>query len=491
MRKIFENSLIYTITGLVMKCFSIFLIPLYTAHLSTEDYGVVGIATSFNDTMIFIVACSIFAAAIRFYVDYKDDKEKLRRFYGTIVSFTLISGVVWLALLFLSRSLLENVIFAGVGFFPIILICSVNLIFFSQYTLFERIYRGQQRALKISIVSFCYFVISITLTIVFVAVLNWGAMGVVLASLLANIVTTLYFWIDALCSKTIKICLDVKILKSALKYSLPILPHNLSTRIAMLISKVLIGDVVSLASLGLYNLAAQFGNIADTIQTYVDQAYGPWLFEKLNADGNSDKRSIRKTTNLLCSFIGLFFLGISLFAHDYVVLFVEKAYIDAWKYIPFIVIVFSLKTPYYFYMEILLYYKKASRHLFIATLSGSLVNVLLSYFFIRSYGIVGSILADAIATIILVTIVVFLSKKLNDIGLRVFDFVGNSLIVSGFIVAGLSLSFIKYQYTFSITNLIFKVAILLLYCLFLIVRFRNVIGALIKLVKDKARNRKK
>ena len=488
-KKVLFNSIIYSVSGLLLKCFSFFLLPLYTKYLTTEDYGITSIATSFINVSGFIVAFSLFSAVMRFYVDLKDDKEKLRRFYGTITVFVFVSSILAAILLFLFRSILARYVFSGVNFFPVIFICLISLVFHCQQAIYDNILRSQQKAFKSSILSIATFFVTLVLNLFFVIHLKMGATGTLLATLISYIGYSIYFHVDMIAKHEIVFCFDSVLLKKALRYSIPIMPHNLSTQIAMLISKVLIGDTASLASLGVYSIAAQFGNMADTIQGYVDQAYGPWLYEKLHDKEQDNNSSIRKIVNGLVSIIGLFFIGISLFAHDYIVLLINKNYIDAWKYVPLIVMVFSIKTIYYFYVEILFFYKQASKYLFIATLSSSILNIFLSYFLIPVYGVYGSILADALAMIIRVGIVVYISRKYGSIGLRIKDFIVNIVLVGIFICGGLSLSYLKYYDTFNINNFLFKLLILLLYIVTMFVMNRDVMKPLLKHFYSKFRER--
>ena len=40
-KRVLINSVIYSCCGILQKCFSFFLLPLYTAYLTTEDYGLI------------------------------------------------------------------------------------------------------------------------------------------------------------------------------------------------------------------------------------------------------------------------------------------------------------------------------------------------------------------------------------------------------------------------------------------------------------------
>lgn len=489
-KKLVINSIVYSLSGLLMKCFSFFLIPLYTAYLSTEEYGITSIATSFLTTMGYIVSFSLFSAVMRFYVDLKDDKVKLKRFYGTVVAFVVLSGITFGILFVLFGNILSKYVFAGIDFYPVVFICVITMVFSCLHTVFDQILKSQQRAGESSILSIAYFLLTVTMNIVFVVVFKKGAMGVVLSTFLSSIAYTLYFVVKMLIKKEMSFCFDLKLLKEALKYSIPIMPHNLSTQIAELVSKSLIGGVDALSVLGIYSIAAQFGNLSDTIQNYVNQAYAPWLYENLHNKADGYKDNLRGMVNMLVSVIGLMLIGIALFAHDYIILFVDEAYVDSWKYVPLIVLVFALKVPYYFYVNILFYYKKASRVLFVATLSSSLLNIALSAFLIPAYGAIGSIIADAICMLLRVTIIIVISKRFDDIGLRLKDFILNFFVTATFIFVGLALSFFKYNNTFSIWNFIYKVFVVLAYILYVLILNRKRLRPFINLIAGKIKRKK-
>ena len=158
-------------------------------------------------------------------------------------------------------------------------------------------------------------------------------------------------------------------------------------------------------------------------------------------------------------------------------------------YVPLIVSVFAIKTAYYFYVEILFYYKEASRKLFIATLTGSVLNILLSAICIPIWSVYGSILADAIAMLVRVLIVVAISRKYEDVGLRIRDFVINFVIIELFIFMGLILSIMNYQTTFSIFNFGYKIVVVLLYVIMIFMMNRESAMVMLAKFKEKRKNK--
>lgn len=483
--KVVKNSIIYTVSGLLIKCFNFFLLPLYTAYLTTSDYGITSIATSFLNTMSYIVTFSLFSAVMRFFVDLKEDPEKLKRFYGTVVNFTFLSGGFFFLLLTALQKPLSRYVFSGVDYFPVIAVCLVTMVFNCQHLIYENILRSQQKAMKCAVLSLVYFGLLVGGNIFFVVVLKMGAVGVLLATLVAAGLYTVFFVADMYRSGNMQFCLDMPLLKDALRYSVPIMPHNLAPQIAELVAKAMLGGVASLGAVGVFSIAVQFGTVADTVQIYVNNAYGPWLFEQLHQKAEGYKKRIRELVTALSSLVGLLLICIALFAQDYILLFMNPSYAEAWRFVPFVVLKYAIKTPYWFYINTLLYNKKASRILFVATLTGSFADVLLACAFIPMWGAYGSVAADMIAMLIRVIIVMVISKRTEDIGLRLRDFILNFALVAGCIFAGLAPSWFFFGNRFSFVTLGIKVLVVLGYGLVLAVQHKQAVKVVLQKVLKK------
>ena len=127
-KKLIANSFLYTISGLLSKCLHFFLLPLYTQFLTTEDYGIQNILLSFNAVTNYIILLCLDSAALKFYADNKDDKEKCRRFFGTALCIVTLMCFAVLGIVFLIRDFLTSYVFDGIDFFPYVVIGLVLLV---------------------------------------------------------------------------------------------------------------------------------------------------------------------------------------------------------------------------------------------------------------------------------------------------------------------------------------------------------------------------
>lgn len=484
-KKVIGNSVVYTFNSILLKAFGFLLLPLYTNYLEDTDYGITGVITSFTNVANYIIAFCLFAAVMRFYADYKEDRQKVKRLFGSILMFVFLSGVVFTTILIVFHKITCQLFFKKIDFYPTVLIALVGLTFGCMNLIYEQILKSMEQAKKYAITSICLFFFQLVLNIIFIVFMDMGANGVLLATLIVNIAMFIYMLYDLTKNDLITICLDKSILREALIYSVPLLPHNLSSTIASFTSRIFIKDMVTLGSVGLFNIATQFGSITDMIQTAVNTAFQPYFYEQLNKKEKGYKENIVKLTNALVWVYGFLFIGLALFAQDLILLLLHKSYAKAWTVIPFIVVTFSIKILYYFYINILMYYKKATRYIFTATLSSSILNIVLSYLLIPHFDMYGSVMADIICMVIRVAIIILLSKKYECVGYKLRSFIIKILMIIGFICVGLIPAYTKYTYTFSGINFVYKLFIFMVYTGLCIYFMRDEIKKVYNKIKDK------
>jgi len=458
--KVVKNSFLYVFSSILMKGFGFILLPIYTYFLTPEDYGTINLLNGFINIMVFIVALSLYAAIIRFYVDYKKDHQKLKRFHGTVFLFILISGMSFLTLSLVFNDVMLQLFFKNITFFPIIFIALLSITFIAIHTMHYNVLMAMQNGPKAVTINVIFFLLQAGMNIVFITVFDLGAVGIMLSQLILNV---MYFWFaffDLKKHDLIVICLDLKILKEVLKYSIPIIPHNLSTRIASLISKLFLNNTNSLALVGIYSVSLQFGMLIDTIQVAVNKAFKPWFFEMLEDQSVSNKTEIVNLTKVLLICYSVVYMIIGLFSQDVIVLLINDQYITAWTIIPIFVFGFSIKSLYYFYANILFYYKDASKKIFIGTIIGSTSNIMFAALLIPLYGMYGGAISFVISKVITVVIIVMISKQYPFDGYKIFDMLKVILTSMTFMLLGLLFSYSKYDTEFDVGNFIYKFLVL-------------------------------
>ncbi len=411
-QKVFNNSLIYTIGTLASKAIGFFLVPLYTNCMANSEYGVTTTIINFINTFSVVVTLSLSAALIRFYNDYDENERKV--FIGSVTNIILINSFVIGLLLILLHPIFDSFMFPGIDFYPLLLLGFLSLAFEGVYLVFQYVLLAKQSGLRYAINSLIYLLINTGQTILYVAILDMGALGVILASCLTNLLMSVYGIISMYKQKMMVFAMNGAMLKKALKYSLPFLPHDLTTGLKVYSDKTVINNFLTYAISGLYTLAAQFSSLLGLVQNSINVAFRPWFIEQMNK-GEEGKKEIKFMSCMIMSLYSFCSVGIAVFSKEVITVFSASSYNEAWMYIPVLVISQLITFIYYSHVQSLMYNIKYSRLVFACSLTGLCVNVLLSLCLVQWFNIFGILAAQVIANIVLSTITVVLSRKAEKV----------------------------------------------------------------------------
>ncbi len=409
-KKVLINSVTYTVGNILLKAFSFFLIPLYTSYLSTAEYGKLNLSNGFTAVATAIISLSLYSAVIRYYADYKHDRQMVKRLFGTAVSFYGLVSLCFLTLAFLLRDWITEVLFEGVSFYPVVLLSVTISVVSAFYTLYQEILKGMQNARKSVLLSYLFFFLLIGGNVLCVVFLEMGAAGILLSTLIVNSLMVVLMFIDLYRNDLCALCLDGRILRDLLGYSLPLVPHTLSYSVSSYATRLIINQNMSLSVLGIYSLASQFGNISDVVLNSVQSAFQPWMFETIKREEDGTAK-VRNMAESLMWVYGLLFIGVGTFSKEAILIMASDAYTEAWRYVPLVVMGIALKSPLYFLNSYFYFEKGKTQYIFRSTLVYCLVNVALTALLVPVMGLYGSILADILAMIIRTSMLGFVMAR--------------------------------------------------------------------------------
>lgn len=463
--KVLKNSLFYSIGGVLSKGIGFIMLPIYTAFLTPDQYGVVNLITSFASVMIFLLELSLDAAVIRFYAEFKEDISKCKLFFGTIVIFVAINSILIMGLMIILGDMIGSLIFSKIAFYPYIFTGYLSLLFMPVYSIYQNILKAKQQGKEYIKNSIGYLFIHTILNVVLVVVFKMGAEGMLLSLLITNLLFMAFSIFDMLRKDIMVFRVDFKLLKLALKYSIPILPHNLSNYISIFSSKFFLGTT-KMASVGLYTVATQFSSIIDLVQSSINLSFRPWFNEQMK-NGEEGKRNIAKFAESIFSLSCFVCIGVALFSQEVVYIMVDTKYHTAWQVVPILAASAAIKFVYYTHILVLMYSIKGSRFAFICSFSGSFANLITGYFLIPRLDMFGAATALLVSNILRSVVTVFLSNKFDSIGYNMIKILSRVVIIVIMSALGLFMSYYFEINTFNILNVLYKIVILALATLLL------------------------
>lgn len=458
-KKVLINAMVYVANNIFVKAFQFFLVPVYTAVLSTEEYGISGVLSSFTSVVGILMTLSIGSANLRMYTDYKNEPEKARRFFGSIYLFCVLFGTISVSLLFLFRDLLTHWFLGDIDFFPLAALALASLWLGNFSGQYSSMLNAMQEAKESAAINVVAFLANILLNILFVVVMDLKLNGIYYSSLIVGVCRCFYGLYRIHRRKLVTWCIDWGMIKQSLKYSIPLIPHSLSSTISQYLSKLIIGNTHSLATVGIYSLAGQFGHIIDTVQSAVHSAYLPWFFELRKENSPESVKKVRQLLPVLLDIYSTFFLGIALFSFEAVYIMADEAYHGAWTLVAIFVCIYAIKTPYYFYSAFLFYAKEKTRFIFLASISSNMANIIASSLLIPIWGMYGSVVGDLVGVVVLMVIILFMVHGENSEYFRMSLFLKNNAKLFAFMIIGLSPSFLFFDNELSLVNISYKVVV--------------------------------
>jgi O-antigen/teichoic acid export membrane protein len=452
--KFLKNSGIYIVVSILQKAIGFFLLPLYTAFLTPDDYGILNVVLSISSLLSVFFILSLNGAASRFHYIYLDDELHIKKIWGTLCLFVIINSLFFGAFFIILHRLLLDPFTKGIAFFPFLFLGIISTILSPLYLFFQTYLQTKQDGIKYGINMTLNCLLNICLTILFVVVFRMSVLGVLLASCITSIIFFIYVLI--LFIPRITLSFDKIILKSSLNYSLPLVPHSLSSWLMAMVDRIFVNNIKGKAETGLYSVGYQFGNIINVLTSAVNQAYVPWFFER---EKKGEIQQIIKVAEILTLIYCFIALGISLFAIDILKIMVSTNFQSAWRFTPFISFAYVFSGLYYFYVNIL--FLKQTKWIPVITFGSAIVGIIFNILLIPLVGSIGASISCLFSLFFSSILALFLSIRAEKIRFKYFRMYFYVFI---FFIASLIIFFpvcIKSSYLFILKVILFFILLLI------------------------------
>jgi len=408
---LFKASGIYTLSSIINAAIPFLLLPLLTRYLSPEEYGIVSMYTLLLSITSVFTGLSVHGAINRAYFDERINNHKEYVWNSLIILFISSSFT------FLLYNLLANYIskFTGV---PISWIWTVVLVSFFQFVIncLLAIYQAQLLASKYSKIQIGQSLVNALLTILFVIILLLGWKG----RLLAQILSVFFFGIMAffiLYKHYTEKKINLYYIKHALKFGVPLIPHTIGGMLMTLTDRFIINNLLGLEKVGVYMVGLQLGMVLALITESFNKAYAPWLFEKLNQNNEDIKRKIVKFTYIY--FFGIIFMACLLFFILKILfpIFVGEKFFKAEKVILWILLGNAFNGMYFMVVNYIFYTYKSHILAFVTFIVG-LMNVPITFLFVKFYEELGAAQSFMIVNMLMFLFTWILSAKVYPMNWR-------------------------------------------------------------------------
>ena len=411
-----KNTLIFTIGNIGSKVISFFLIPLYTNVLTTSQYGITDLITTIITVAVPILTLNICESVMRFGLDRDSDYEKNIQIGTFIFIIGMLIGILIIPFCKIYNQISDYAIYI---YFYVLMFAA------SQLYLCDL--RGKELLISYSVGSILQTFCIAVFNIIFLVILKLGIKGYLLAYIVANTIVAFYAILVGKSYKSFVIRkLDIDLMKKMIKYSVVLIPNSFMWWIMNSSDRIMVTSMIRTAANGIYAVSYKIPTLMSVFTSIFNQAWG---YSAIKEDGATDELDYNnKVLRLLVAFTMLIAIGLITITKPFLSLYVAKAYYEAWKYVPFLLIGSVYMTFGTFFASSYTVHKDSFGYLFSGSF-GAIFNIALNFILIPIIGVFGAAVATCISYIMVFVFILVHTRKYLKYNVYSKEFVVGSLFL--------------------------------------------------------------
>ncbi len=248
-KELTKNTFIITLGRISTQFITFLLLPLYTALLSTEEYGTVDLITTLVQFIIPVMSLMVDQGVFRYLLNCETEEDKRE---------TISSGFFVL----LGTSAITVVLYGIICLFvvkPYMLWLLLILIVTAFSNFFLQVARGLKHTGDYALGSFVCSASTIILNVLCIAFLRMGAVGMLIATFMGNVICCIFLFFKLKVGNFVRIRSVKKIAAiDELKYSVPLVPNQLSIWVMNSSDRLIVTFFLGAAANGILAVSHKF-----------------------------------------------------------------------------------------------------------------------------------------------------------------------------------------------------------------------------------------
>ena len=366
------------------------MLPFYTHWLTPADYGTTDLVFTYTSILVSVLSCCMADSLFIYAKGASEDDRK--KYYSTGLLFLIVSSIIFVVVTLVVRMIgyrfdMDGVIFEHAWFILAITVCNALQLYTQAFT--QAIDK-----MKVFTLTGIVFTISIALSS-FVLLPTMGLTGYLWSHVFATVVSSVF---SLVMSKSYRYLsagdIDKSKCRELLIYGIPIIPNTIMWWLVSGINRPIMETSLGLAAVGLFAVANKIPAVISMLCGIFNTAWSITMLEEYGKmDFNEFFNKIVKSIFFILVLAGVF---ISIFSREIITIFAAKEYIEAWKYVPFLVFSVLLQNLSGLIGGIFSAQKK-SKYFFYSSIWGAGTSLIFTYLLISKMGMNGVCLAMIIS----------------------------------------------------------------------------------------------
>ncbi len=460
-KELTKNTFIITLGRVSTQFISFLLLPLYTALLTKEEYGIVDLITTLAQLLIPVISVMVDQGVFRYLLNCETSEDKKKTISSAFYLLT-ITSITSCFIYFIISLFVHN---QYKHWLLLILIVTA----FSN--LFLQVARGLKHTSDYALGSFVCSASTIVLNVLYIAFLHMGAVGMLAATFTGNAICCLFLFIKLRIGKYISISsVDKETAKNELKYSIPLVPNQLSLWVMNSSDRLIVAFFLGTAANGILAVSHKFPAIFMTFFNIFQLAW-----HETGAIHYFDEDRDQFFTDLVKRMLSIFStlcMGIIIALPLVFDLFVNKSFNEAYYNIPIYLVAFLFNVIIGL-LGVVYVATKNTTEIAKTTILAAVINIIVHLVLINVIGLYAASISTLVGYGVTMIYRIIDTKKYLKIKYNVKQFVGIGIVV-------VFCSFIYY-----LNNKVMSIIILPIFLIVAYLLNRETINGVIKTIDQK------
>lgn len=385
-KQLFKNTIIVTIGKICTQLITFFLLPVYTAVLSTEEFGIVDLLNTLVSLAVPIITLQLEQGIFRYLIDCREDEEKKKKVISSVMLFLLIQTCIYIILFLIASQFIQQQ-------YKLFLVTNVIASAFSAIVLQTSRGLGDNKVYAKG--SFITAATTVILNVVFIVWLKKGAYGMLSATLIGYLTGIIYIVFAKRIYKEVRIkYFDKNILKEILRYSIPLVPNMISWWVVNASDRTIVSSMLGVGMNGILSVSNKFSNVFSTLYSVFNMTWTESA--SINIHGEDRDEFFSKILNLIMRLFGSLAVGIIAFMPFCFNLLVNENFNEAYYQIP-ILIIASIFNILVSFLGSIYVAKKKTKEIAKTSIFAAIINLTINIALIKFIGLYAASISTVIA----------------------------------------------------------------------------------------------
>lgn len=419
-----KSSFIYTVIGALPLASSVLLLPFYTNLLTTDQFGLLALYIAFTAVMQIVVNFAFDNYVGIHYIENKDNHQKIKEILGTVVaSLFIIAGLILLIFLIagssvfsLYSSMTENQTI--LEFYPWGFMSLLTAIFNSMFKTYTNLLIYQQRSVRFLWMNLTNFFLTIGISLAGLYYEPYSLFGPMWGRLLSGVgifILALYFFL-----KEYGITFRKIYLKGILAFCSPLLIYFLLVWVMGNIDKYIIAYFLNTSDVAIFGFAINCTFLLEFFQNGLTSSIYPKVY---NTWRDQDlKHSTPEVNRYFNGFAAINLISIPLFVIvlPLIIPWVVKNsdFYISFRFLAILAAAYALAGLRSYFIATLMYFKKTISLTRVYLIS-AVIQVVMTIYFIKYFGIMGAVWVFLIIRILQVIFLYFECRRIFSYKLNI------------------------------------------------------------------------